>query len=103
MNSPHPPQFSPLDGAVHHPHRTHDLHSGSQDHHPSKNSAQKTMCCNSTSNAPDDGLCTRNMSSEEYINKKYLFAPNWYFTLFHEEDARSNNPVLSVYLIVIYL
>ena len=25
------------DGAVHHPHRTHDLRSGSQDHHPSKN------------------------------------------------------------------
>jgi len=43
------------DGAVHHPHRTHDLHSGSQDHHPSKISAQKTVFCNSTSNAPDDG------------------------------------------------
>ena len=42
------------DGAVarHHPHRTH---SGSQDHHQSKNSVQKTICCNSTSNAPDDG------------------------------------------------
>jgi len=23
--------------------------------HPSKNSVRKTMCCNSTSNAPDDG------------------------------------------------
>jgi len=44
------------DGAVrHHPHRTHDLHSGSQDHHPSKNLVQKTIGCNSTSNAPDDG------------------------------------------------
>jgi len=43
------------DGAVHHPHRKHDLQSGSQAHHPSKNSVQKTMCCNSTSNAPDDG------------------------------------------------
>ena len=41
--------------AQHHPHRTHDLRSGSQDHHPSKNSVQKTICCNSTSNAPDDG------------------------------------------------
>ena len=40
--------------ARHHPHRTHDLRSGSQDHHPSKNSVQKTICCNSTSNAPDD-------------------------------------------------
>ena len=36
-------------------HRTHDLRSCSQDHHPSKNSVQKTICCNSTSNAPDDG------------------------------------------------
>jgi len=45
-----------VDGAVlqHHPHHTHDLHSGSLDHHPSKNSVQKTICCNSTSNAPDD-------------------------------------------------
>ena len=25
-----------------------------QDHHPSKNSVQKTICCNSTSDAPDD-------------------------------------------------
>ena len=38
-----------------HPHRTHDLRSGSQDHHPSKNSAQKTIYCNTTSDAPDDG------------------------------------------------
>jgi hypothetical protein len=37
------------------PPRTHDIHSGCQDH-PSKNSVQKTICCNSTSNAPDDGL-----------------------------------------------
>jgi len=41
--------------ARHHPHRKHNLLSGSQDHHPSKNSMQKTICCNSTSNAPDDG------------------------------------------------
>jgi len=27
----------------------------SKDHHPSKNSVQKTICCNSTSNTPDDG------------------------------------------------
>jgi len=45
------------DGAVaqNHPHRTHILRSGSQDHHPSKNSVQKTIRCNTTSNAPDDG------------------------------------------------
>jgi len=30
------------------------LRSGSQDHHPSKNSVQKTICYNLTSNAPDD-------------------------------------------------
>jgi len=41
--------------ARHHLHRTHDLRSDSQDQHPSKNSVQKTICCNSTSNAPDDG------------------------------------------------
>ena len=28
---------------------------GCQEHHPSKNSVQKTICSNSTSNAPDDG------------------------------------------------
>jgi len=43
------------DGAVHRPHHTHDLRSGSQDHHPSTNAVQKTVCCNSKSNAPDDG------------------------------------------------
>jgi len=41
--------------ALHHPHCKHDLRSGSQDHHPSTDSVQKTVCCNSTSNAPDDG------------------------------------------------
>jgi hypothetical protein len=48
-----------VDGAVrlagHDPHHDHDLRSGSQDHHPSKSSLQKTICCNSTSNTPDDG------------------------------------------------
>ena len=44
------------DGAARNrPHRTYDLSSGSQDHHPSKISVQKTICCNTTSNAPDDG------------------------------------------------
>jgi len=37
------------------PHHTHDLCSGSQDHHPSTNLVQKKICCNSTSIAPDDG------------------------------------------------
>jgi len=35
-------------------HRKHDLRSGSQDHHPSKNSVQKTICSNSTCNATDN-------------------------------------------------
>jgi len=43
------------DGERHRPRRTHDLHSDFQDHHPSTNSVQKTICCNSTSNAPDGG------------------------------------------------
>ena len=40
-------------GTIHSLHT--DLRSGSQDHHPSKNSVQKTIRCNSISNAPDDG------------------------------------------------
>ena len=71
--------------AWHHPQRTHDLRSGSQDHHPSKNSVQKTICCNSTSNTPDDGR----------MYPKHLVASSWHFTLFLEEDARSDNPQLS--------
>ena len=43
------------DAVRHRPHRAHDLRSGSQDHYSSINSVQKTVCCNSTSNAPDDG------------------------------------------------
>jgi len=44
--------------ARHHPNRTHDLCSGSQDHHPSTNCVQKTICSNLISSAPDDG-CMR--------------------------------------------
>jgi len=44
-----------LKTAQQHPHRTHELRSGSQVHHPSTNSVQKTTCCSSTCNAPDDG------------------------------------------------
>jgi len=43
-------------------HRTHDLRSGSQDHHPSTDLVQKTICCNSKSNAPDDGrMCPKHV------------------------------------------
>ena len=55
---------SGLDGAArHHPNRTHDLRSGSHEHHISKNSVQKTVRCNLTSNPLDDGRMYRNMSS----------------------------------------
>jgi len=43
------------DGAVHRLYRTHDPRTSSQEHHPSKNSVQKTIRCNSIYNAPDDG------------------------------------------------
>jgi len=57
LESPSVGRVYGADGAVawHHPRRTHDLRSSSQDHHPSTNSVQKTVCCNSTSNVPDDG------------------------------------------------
>jgi len=44
----------------------HDLRSDSQDHHPSKNSVQKTVCCNSATQhlmLLMMGVCTRNMLS----------------------------------------
>ena len=80
------------DGARQNPQRTHDLHSGSRDHHPSKNSVQKTICCNSTSNAPDDGRMYPKHVELRIHQQNYLVASSWHFTLFHEEDARSNNP-----------
>jgi len=52
-------RVSGLEGAMrvtrHLPNRTHDLRSGSQDHHTSTDGVRKTICCNLTSNAPDDG------------------------------------------------
>jgi len=48
-------RVSGLQGARHLANRTHDLRSGSQDHHPSTNWVQKTICCNLTFSAPDDG------------------------------------------------
>jgi len=73
------------DGAVrrHHPHRTHDLRSGFQDHQ-STNSVQKTICCNSTSNAPDDG-CMYPKHVELRIHQyNHLIASSWHFTLLLE-------------------
>ena len=67
--------------ARHHPHRTHDLRSGSQDHHPSKNSIQKTICCNSTSNAPDDWRIYPKHVELRIHQWNYLVASNWNFRL----------------------
>ena len=76
------------DGAVrvarHHPHRTHDLRSGSQDHHSSKNSVQKTICCNSTSNAPDDGRIYPKHVELRIHQQNYLVASRRHFKLFRE-------------------
>jgi len=80
------------DGAVHHPHSTHDPSNSSQDHHPSKNSVQKTLGCNSTSNAPDDGRMYPKHVELRIHQYNCFVASSWHFTLFHEEDARSNNP-----------
>jgi len=71
--------------ARHHPHRTHDPHSGSQDHHPSKNSVQKTIRCNSASNAPDEGLMYQKHVELRTHQKNYLVTSSWHFTLFHLE------------------
>ena len=97
-------KISPLIFCVarHHPHRTHDLRSGSQDHHPSKNSVQKTICCNSTSNAPDDGHMRPKYVELRIYQSNHLILSSWHF-IFHEEVVRSNNPVVSVYMFVIYL
>ena len=64
------------------PHRTHDLRSGSLDHHASKNSVQKTICCNSTSNAPDDG---RMYPKHVELRIRQPFASSWHFKLFQME------------------
>jgi len=88
--------------AQHRPHHIHHLRSSSQDHRPSTNSVQKTIHCNSTSNAPDDG-CMRLKHVELRIHQQnYLLASSWHFTLFHEEDAWSNNPQENDFLSVFW-
>jgi len=69
--------------ARHRPHRKHDLRSDAQDHHPSTNSVQKTICCNSTSNAPDDGRMRPKHAELRIYQWNYLVASSWHFTLFH--------------------
>ena len=54
------------------------------------------MCCNSTSNAPDDGRMYPKHVELRIRHLIYLVASSWHFTLFHEEDAWSNNPQVSI-------
>jgi len=78
--------------AVHHPNRTHDLHSGSQNHYPSTNWVEKTTRCNFTSSAPGD-VFMRPKHVELRIHQLiYIIASSWHFTLLHDEDTRQNNP-----------
>ena len=69
--------------ARHHPQRTHPLHSGCQDHPSSKNSVQKTVCCNSTSNAPDVGRMYPKHVELRIHQLNFRVASSWHFTLFH--------------------
>ena len=72
------------DGAVRLAHRTHDLRSGCQDHHPSTNSVQKTICCNLTSSAPDDGRMRPKhveLRKLHYITFLYQVGISLYFCL----------------------
>jgi len=54
----------------------------SRDHHPSKTSVQKTICCNSTSSAPDDGRMYLKHVELRIHLKNYLVASSWHFKLF---------------------
>jgi len=60
--------------------------------YPSRNSVQKTIYCNSTSNASDDGRMYPKHVELRIHQYNYLVASSWHCTLFHEEDARSDNP-----------
>ena len=46
---------------------------------------QKTICCNSTSNAPDDGRMYPKHVELRIHQYNYLVASRWHFTLFHME------------------
>ena len=76
------------------------IRSGSQDHHPSQNSTQKTICCNSKYNAPDDGRMYQKYAELRIHQSNYLFASSWHFILFHFLDNRSTFPKVSISIIV---
>jgi len=59
---------------------------------------QKTICCNQTSNARDDGRMYPKYVELRIHQQNYLLASRWHFILFHEEDARSNNPQIQLTL-----
>ena len=84
------------DGSVRqHPHRKHDLRSGSQDHHPSKYSVQKTICCNSISNAPDDGRMYPKHIELKILTHSMVQSPSWkanWFAASQEIPRISRNP-----------
>ena len=50
--------------------------------HPSKISVQKTICCNSTSNAPDNGRMRPKHVELRMHQQNYLIASSSQFTLF---------------------
>jgi hypothetical protein len=59
--------------ARHHPHRTRDLRSGSQDHHPSKNSVQKNHT-------------NKHVDLIEVIHSIIIVASSWLFMLLSMEQ-----------------
>jgi len=64
---------------------------GSQDHQPSKNSVQKTISCNSTSNALVDGRIYPKHVELRIHQYKYLVVSSWHFTLFHSTSKHNIN------------
>jgi len=96
------------DGAArHHTHRTHDLRSGSQDHHSSKNSVQKTICCNSTSSAPDDGRIRPKhvkLRIPQSINLLDQFGISHYFMMkMHGQTTLKKGKLNTNYYLKLYL
>jgi len=83
---------SGFEGAVHLQNRTHDPHSGSQDHHPSTNWVQKSICCNLTFSAPDEWAYASETCRPKETSINYIVSSSCHFNLFHDEDAESKNP-----------
>jgi hypothetical protein len=56
---------------------------------------QHMVFCTSISDAPDDGCMYPETCRARNTSIKLPFASSWHFKLFHEEDARSNNPQIT--------